>query len=86
MLQESCTLRTSTHVMPACLLGIGNVRRSCAAFDFPTKGILGEAAKRTQYWRLRDSSGKAPGLIGWWPSQAVTFVDNHDTGSSQQHW
>lgn len=21
--------------------------------------------------------GKAPGLIGWWPQRAVTFVDNH---------
>jgi len=21
-----------------------------------------------------------------WPSRAVTFVDNHDTGSTQQHW
>ena len=72
------TLTLSTHIQHGLC--------SCAAFDFPTKGILNEAAKRTQYWRLRDSSGKAPGLIGWWPSQAVTFVDNHDTGSSQQHW
>lgn len=30
--------------------------------------------------------GKAPGLIGWWPKMAVTFIDNHDTGSSQAHW
>ncbi len=30
--------------------------------------------------------GKATGLIGWLPSRAVTFVDNHDTGSTQQHW
>ncbi|PNH09189.1 Alpha-amylase isozyme 3A [Tetrabaena socialis] len=59
--------------------------RSCA-FDFPTKGILQEAVKRTQYDRLRDKQGKAPGLIGWWPGRAVTFVDNHDTGSTQQHW
>lgn len=29
---------------------------------------------------------KAPGLIGWWPKMAVTFVDNHDTGSTQAHW
>ena len=26
------------------------------------------------------------GMIGWWPSRAVTFVDNHDTGSTQAHW
>lgn len=124
---------------------------SCSAFDFPLKGVLQEAAKRTQvgsrggvghfcgrcqfqrclvspqtilgaplprhprlhaafqntpclpalksvpsssppihaaprpatqpthpqYWRLRDGAGKAPGLAGWWPEHAVTFVDNH---------
>ncbi|KIZ03679.1 hypothetical protein MNEG_4284 [Monoraphidium neglectum] len=61
-------------------------KMSSAAFDFPTKGILQEAVGKTQYWRLRDGQGKAPGLLGWWPEQAVTFTDNHDTGSSQQHW
>jgi hypothetical protein len=30
--------------------------------------------------RLRDQDNKPPGLIGWWPEKAVTFVDNHDTG------
>ena len=30
--------------------------------------------------------GKAPGLVGWWPAKAVTFIENHDTGSTQQHW
>ncbi|KAG2489176.1 hypothetical protein HYH03_012402 [Edaphochlamys debaryana] len=59
--------------------------RSCA-FDFPTKGILQEAVKNTQFDRLRDGKGKAPGLVGWWPGKAVTFVENHDTGSTQQHW
>ena len=43
-----------------------------------------EAVKHTQYDRLRDGQGKAPGLIGWLPDKAVTFVDNHDTGSTQQ--
>lgn len=51
-----------------------------AAFDFPTKGILQEAAKYTQYDRLRDRDGRAPGLLGWWPQKACTFIDNHDTG------
>jgi alpha-amylase len=55
-------------------------------FDFPTKGILQEAVKNTEYWRLIDPEGKPPGFLGWWPSKAVTFVDNHDTGSTQQHW
>ena len=36
--------------------------------------------KNTQYWRLIDPEGKPPGFLGWWPSKAVTFVDNHDTG------
>ena len=52
----------------------------CTLFDFPTKGILAEAVANTQYWRLRDSENKPPGLMGWWPSRAVTFIDNHDTG------
>ncbi|XP_009411975.2 probable alpha-amylase 2 [Musa acuminata AAA Group] len=56
-----------------------------AAFDFTTKGILQEAVKG-QLWRLRDSQGKPPGVIGWWPSRAVTFIENHDTGSTQGHW
>lgn len=55
----------------------------CSLFDFPTKGILQEAVKNVQYWRLRDKDGRPPGLIGWWPSKAVTFVDNHDTGAPQ---
>lgn len=55
------------------------------AFDFTTKGILQEALKG-QLRRLRDRSGKPPGLIGWLPAKAVTFLDNHDTGSTQAHW
>jgi len=75
----------------------------CTAFDFTTKGVLQEACARGEWWRLRDSAGKPPGVIGLWPSRAVTFIDvrgcittrsgcahstlqNHDTGSSQQHW
>lgn len=57
----------------------------CAAFDFTTKGILQEAVKG-ELWRLRDPQGKPPGVIGWWPSRAVTFIENHDTGSTQGHW
>ncbi|KAJ0969825.1 hypothetical protein J5N97_022702 [Dioscorea zingiberensis] len=57
----------------------------CAAFDFTTKGILQEAVKG-ELWRLRDSQGKPPGVMGWWPSRAVTFIENHDTGSTQGHW
>lgn len=58
---------------------------SCAAFDFTTKGILQEAVKG-ELWRLKDSQGKAPGVIGWWSSRSITFIENHDTGSTQGHW
>mmetsp|Transcript_15499 Transcript_15499/g.50958 ORF Transcript_15499/g.50958 Transcript_15499/m.50958 type:complete len:495 (-) Transcript_15499:35-1519(-) len=65
------------------------------AFDFTTKAILQEAVHRGEFWRLRDASGKPPGLIGWWPERSVTFIDNHDTGGQmadnetrygQGHW
>lgn len=36
--------------------------------------------ERCEYWRLRDVAGKPPGLMGWWPSRSVTFLENHDTG------
>ena len=39
-----------------------------------------EAVKNCQYWRLRDQNNKPPGVIGYWPTRAVTFIDNHDTG------
>ena len=42
-----------------------------------------QEAVKGQFWRLRDSQGKPPGLMGWWPSRAVTFMDSHDTGSKQ---
>ena len=35
--------------------------------------------QRTEYNRLKDAKGKPPGLIGWWPSRSVTFLENHDT-------
>lgn len=39
--------------------------KTCTAFDFPTKGILQEAIKKNELWRLKDSKGKPPGLMGW---------------------
>eukprot|EP00210_Caulerpa_lentillifera_P006145 g5872.t1 len=57
-----------------------------SAFDFTTKGILQEAVGRKEYWRLRDPEGRPPGMMGLWPSRAFLFIDNHDTGSSLQHW
>ncbi|GMN20622.1 hypothetical protein TIFTF001_043132 [Ficus carica] len=56
---------------------------TAGAFDVTTKGILHAALERCEYWRLSDAKGKAPGVVGWWPSRAVTFIENHDTGSTQ---
>lgn len=57
-----------------------------AAFDMTTKGILHAVFERGEYWRLRDGQGRAPGLLGWWPSRAVTFLENHDTGEGDGEW
>ncbi len=51
-------------------------------FDFTTKAILQHVVSTGEYWRLKDNYNKPSGLIGWWPQNAVTFVDNHDTGPS----
>ncbi|KAK9831973.1 hypothetical protein WJX81_004572 [Elliptochloris bilobata] len=59
---------------------------TATAFDVTTKGILHAVFERCEYWRLRDASGCPPGVMGWWPSRAVTFLENHDTGSTQGHW
>lgn len=43
--------------------------------------------ERCEYWRLRDNSAKPPGLMGWWPSRSVTFLENHDTvGAARPPW
>jgi alpha-amylase len=52
------------------------------AFDYPTRFLLYEACKSDDYGGLRATvSGRVVpgGLIGYWPSRAVTFLDNHDT-------
>ncbi|KAM7269841.1 hypothetical protein ACFE04_025338 [Oxalis oulophora] len=59
---------------------------TAGAFDVTTKGILHSALERCEYWRLSDQKGQPPGVMGWWPSRAVTFIENHDTGSTQGHW
>lgn len=53
------------------------------AFDLTTKYILNVAVEG-ELWRLKDSNGKPPGLIGIKPESAVTFIDNHDTWSQGQ--
>lgn len=57
-----------------------------STFDFTTKGQLQAAAASGDFSRMRAADGRASGFLGWWPARAVTFVDNHDTGSKQAHW
>jgi alpha-amylase len=52
------------------------------AFDFPTRYLLYEACLQDDYGRLRSTNNQRVvpgGLVGFWPSRAVTFLDNHDT-------
>jgi alpha-amylase len=59
----------------------------CAAFDFPLRFRLYDACTRDDYGNLRSNNfGRVVpnGLIGYWSSHAVTFLDNHDTESSRE--
>nr|WP_315254155.1 starch-binding protein [uncultured Flavobacterium sp.] len=58
----------------------GTATASSTAFDFSTKSALQNAFRDNNLSYLKDISGKASGLIGVWPSNAVTMLDNHDTG------
>jgi alpha-amylase len=52
------------------------------AFDFPTRFLLNDACRNDDYGSLRSMNGNRVvpgGLIGYWASRAVTFLDNHDT-------
>lgn len=69
---------TDPHRQALCSW-MDSVNGEIKVFDFTTKGILQAAVSSGQYWRLKDSSNRPSGLIGWWPDNAVTFVDNHDT-------
>ncbi len=61
---------------------LDSVNGEIKVFDFTTKGLLQAAVITGEYWRLADRNGRPAGLIGWWPANAVTFIDNHDTGPS----
>ena len=45
-----------------------------------------EAVTRKEYWRMIDSQGRPPGVLGIWPSRAITFLENHDTGGWAGGW
>ena len=58
------------------------------AFDFPTRYLLYEACLRDDYHGLRSQNGHRMvpgGLLGYWPSRSVTFLDNHDTEYRRDH-
>jgi alpha-amylase len=57
-----CTL---SYVLQKLCDWLNASNKTCTAFDFPTKGILQEAIKKNELWRLKDSKGKPPGLMGW---------------------
>eukprot|EP00854_Cymbomonas_tetramitiformis_P016792 gene16792-19949_t len=61
---------------------VSSCEECTSAFDFTTKAILQVAVSNCEYSRLADQDRKPPGLLGWWPKRAVTFVDNHDTGNA----
>lgn len=48
-------------------------------FDFTLKGILQEAINKNEFWRLCDYANNPPGVNGWYSSNTITFIDNHDT-------
>lgn len=59
------------------------VKGKIKVFDFTTKGVLQYAISTGEYWRLADKDRRPSGLIGWWPANAVTFIENHDTEARQ---
>ena len=67
-----------------CAVGLHGFQlasRHCSKTLSWSAGILQEAMGRGEYWRLIDSQGRPPGLLGMWPSRAVSFIENHDTGA-----
>ena len=63
-----------------------NVGNNLCMFDFTTKGCLQEAFYTNDYTHLSYSNHTGKGLNAVMPKNAYTFLDNHDTGSTQNHW
>jgi alpha-amylase len=58
------------------------------AFDFPTRYLLYDACLSDDYSRLHTMhNGRVVpgGVLGFWPSRSVTFLDNHDTEYRRDH-
>jgi len=56
---------------------VDGTSQKSAAFDFPLKFTLANAVNGN--YGILNSGGAEPGLAGWSPTKAVTFIDNHDT-------
>ncbi|WNJ20264.1 glucan 1,4-alpha-maltotetraohydrolase domain-containing protein [Pontibacter sp. G13] len=63
---------------------IDATNQSSTAFDFSLKGTLQSAVQNN--FSILNDNGNVPGLIAWSPTKSVTFLDNHDTGSTQGYW
>jgi alpha-amylase len=66
---------------------IDQTNGKCAAFDFALRFRLYDACTKSDYSTLRSNNcghTVPSGLIGYWSSHAVTFVDNHDTEASRE--
>ncbi|XP_039829414.1 protein ESMERALDA 1-like isoform X2 [Panicum virgatum] len=66
---------------PGRVIRPGAIRMNGECPLTPLKGAV-----KGELCRLQDPEGKPPGVMGWWPSRSDTFVENHDTGSTQGHW
>ncbi|CAL2231671.1 unnamed protein product [Prunus armeniaca] len=72
VVSDGLVLIHSIHLAAAALSGIKNI--FCRHWK---DASIGDSQIRRE---------KPPGVLGWWPSRAVTFIENHDTGSTQGHW
>ena len=56
---------------------VDKAQQSSSAFDFNTKVSLQNAIRDNNFSYLRDFEGRPSGFVGWNPTKAVTFLDNH---------
>lgn len=65
---------------------VNGTQGSSLAFDFPTQSQLREALNHQSYFELIElTRSDGPGLLGRRPGEAVTFLENHDTGFPQRN-
>ena len=67
----------------AWLLILEPCRAMRESLKVPSSEVCYQEAVKGELCRLQDPEGKPPGVMGWWPLRSDTFVENHDTGSTQ---